>query len=49
MSPAMGAAMMGTRYFVRAICARHGGGASGGGLICASLRSYRALASSSDF
>jgi len=42
-SPAMGAAMMGTMYFLRANCVQHGGGASGGGLISASL-SYRALA-----
>jgi len=36
-SPAMGAAMIGTVYFLRAICAQHGGKASGGGLISASL------------
>jgi len=42
-SPAMGAAMMGTMYFLRANCAQHGGGACGGGLICASLLCYRAL------
>jgi len=42
-SPAMGAAMMGTMYFLRANCAQHGGGASGGGWISASLQSYRAL------
>ena len=39
-SPAMGAAMMSTMCFLRANCAQHGGGASGGGLICASLLSY---------
>jgi len=44
-SPSMGAAMMGTVYAVRANCAQHGGGASGG-LIRASLpTSYRTLAS----
>jgi len=42
-SPAKGAAMMGTMYFSRANCAQHGGGASGGGLISASLPSYGAL------
>jgi len=36
-SPAMGAAMIGTMYFLRANCAQHGGKASGGGLISASL------------
>ena len=36
-SPAMGAAMIGTMYFLRANCAQHGGSASGGGLISASL------------
>jgi len=36
-SPAMGAAMIGTYlYFLRANCAQHGGSASGGGLISAS-------------
>jgi len=39
----MGAAMIGTMYFLRANCAQHGGSASGGGLIRASLLSYRAL------
>jgi len=39
----MGAAMIGTMYFLRANCAQHGGSASGGGLISASLLSYRAL------
>jgi len=42
-SLAMGAAMMATMYFLWARCAQHGGGASGGGLVCVSLRSYRAL------
>ena len=42
-SLAMGAAMMGTMYFLWARCAQHGGSASGGGLVCVSLRSYRAL------
>ena len=42
-SPVMGAAMIGTMYFLRANCAQHGGSASGGGLISASLLSYRAL------
>jgi len=41
-STAMGAAMNGTMYFLRANCAQHGGSA-GGGLIRASLLSYRAL------
>ena len=45
-TPAMEAAMMGTMYFFRANCAQHGGGASGGGLICASPI-YRALGLSS--
>jgi len=36
-SPVMGAAMIGTMYFLRANCAQHGGCASGGGLISASL------------
>jgi len=36
-SPAMGAAMIGTLYFLRANCAQHGGKASGGRLISASL------------
>ena len=36
-SPAMGAAMMGTMHFLRANCVQHGGKASGGGLISASL------------
>ena len=36
-SPAMGAAMIGPMYFLRANCAKHGGSASGGGLISASL------------
>jgi len=36
-SSAMGAAMVGTMFFLRANCAQHGGGASGGGLISASL------------
>jgi len=36
-SPATGAAMIGTMYFLRANCAQHGGKASGGGLISASL------------
>ena len=42
-SLAMGAAMMGTVYFLWARCAQHGGSVSGGGLVCVSLRSYRAL------
>ena len=42
-SPAMGAAMMGTMYFLRVNCAQHGGGCQGRGLIYASLLSYRAL------
>ena len=42
-SPVTGAAMIGTMYFLRANCAQHGGRASGGGLISASLLSYRAL------
>jgi len=42
-SPAMGAAMMGTMYFLWASCAQHCGGASDESLICVSLRSYRAL------
>jgi len=42
-SPVMGAAMIGRMYFLRANCAQHGGSASGGGLISASLLSYRAL------
>jgi len=45
LSPAMGAAMMGTMYFLRANCTQHGGGNSGGGMICASVLSYRALVS----
>ena len=36
-SPAMGATIIGTMYFLRANCAQHGGSASGGGLISASL------------
>ena len=44
-SPAMGAAMMGSMYFLRANCAQQGGSASEGGLICATLLSYIALAS----
>jgi len=43
MSLAMGAAMMGTMYFLWARCAQHGGSASGWGLVCVSLRSYRDL------
>jgi len=42
-STVMGAAMIGTMYFLRSNCAQHGGSASGGGLISASLLSYRAL------
>jgi len=42
-SPVMGAAIIGTMYFLRANCAQHGGSVSGGGLISASLLSYRAL------
>jgi len=42
-SPVMGAAMIGTMYFLRANCAQYGGSASGGGLISAPLLSYRAL------
>jgi len=38
-SLAMEAAMMGTMYFLWARCAQHGGIASGGGLVCVSLRS----------
>ena len=41
-SLAVGAAMMSTKYFLWARCAQHGGVASGGGLVCVSLRSYRA-------
>ena len=38
MVPAViGAAMIGTMYFLRANCAQHGGSASGGGSISASL------------
>jgi len=44
-SPAMGATMMATIYFLRANCAQHGGGVRGGDLISASLLSYRALLS----
>jgi len=44
--PPMGAAMIGTMYFLRANCAQHGESASGKGLISASLLSYRALAES---
>jgi len=47
-SPVMGAAMIGTMYFLRANCAQHGGSASGGGLISASLLSYRALVKTTD-
>ena len=36
-SPAMGAAMIGTIYFLRVNCAQHGESASGGDLISASL------------
>ena len=36
-SPVMGAATIGTMYFLWANCAQHGGSASGGGLIGASL------------
>jgi len=40
----VGAAMMGTMYFLWARCAQHdGAGAIGGALVCVSLRSYRAL------
>jgi len=42
-SLAMGAVMMGTMYFLWARCAQHGASASGGGLVCVSLQSYRAL------
>jgi len=35
--------MTGTMYFLLANCAQHGGGASGGDLISASLLSYRVL------
>jgi len=42
-SLALWAAMMGTVYFLWARCAQHGGRARGGGLVCVSLRSYRAL------
>ena len=42
-SLAMGAAMMGTMYFLWARCAQHGRSASGGGLVGVSLRSYRTL------
>jgi len=41
-STVMGAPMIGPIYFLRANCAQHGGKASGGGLISASLLSYRA-------
>jgi len=37
-SPVMGAAMIGTMYFLRANCDQHGGSASGGGLISASTK-----------
>jgi len=40
-SPAMGAAMIGTMYFLRANCAQHGGKASGGGLVSASLLKFQ--------
>jgi len=43
-SPAMGAAMMDTMYFLRANCVQHGGCTIGGGLISAFLLIYRALA-----
>jgi len=46
-STVMGAAMISTMYFLRANCAQHGGSASGGGLISASLLSYWALSTSS--
>jgi len=42
-SLAMEAAMMSTMYFFWDRCAQHGRGACGGGLVCVSLRSYRAL------
>jgi len=42
-SPAKGVTMLGLMHFLRANSAQHGGFASGGGLICASLRSCRAL------
>jgi len=32
-SPAMGAAIISTMYFLRANCGQHGGGASGGGMV----------------
>jgi len=35
-TPAMGAAMMSTMYFLRANCAQHGGGSSGGDMTSAS-------------
>ena len=44
-SPAMEATMLGTMYFLWATCAQHGGGACGGGLICASQWTCRALLS----
>jgi len=44
----MGAAMMGTMYFLWARCAQHGVSASGRGLVCVSLRSYKALLQSSE-
>jgi len=37
-SLAMGAAMMGTIYFLWARYAQHGGSASGGGLVCVSTK-----------
>jgi len=49
-SPAMGAAMMGTMYFLLANGAqKHGEGANGGVLICASPLCYRALFERRDF
>ena len=48
-SLAMGAAMMSTMYFLWDRCAQHGGEACGGGLVCVSLRSYRALVFSTLF
>jgi len=47
-SPAMGAVMMGTMYSLQENGAQHGGGASGGGWISASLLCYGALDSTFD-
>ena len=39
-SLAMGAAMMGTMYFLWVRCAQHGGSASGGGLVCVARKAH---------